>query len=391
MRKFAAAIFHTGMAALLAAGVLLSAGSPAQAASALCRQLEAELASLGNGRKKVRQPAGNQRAIRQQKQQLAIVQRQMSRRGCSASFSIFGDGGNGCGQLREAAQAMRANLARLQGSSFQEPAFQDNSRLRARLMANIEANRCRERQAKAEEFNHLKRIAPPIEKIARRDEDLLNRLFKGKVTHRQPADSNSIIIPDSVSAGSGTYRTLCVRTCDGYFFPVSFSTTRDFFARDEEACQALCPGVETRLFTHAASGEESEDMVSLMGEPYSALTTAYQYKDPSISKPAGCACNAAKDFSILAGAEKEEAKPAGPLDLAPAPRARPDPALDPETAANLEGGLTMEAVQNLLASRPPVNATPAADAPKIRVVGPAFLPDPSGAINLKAPAPTTVQ
>ena len=37
-----------------------------------------------------------------------------------------------------------------------------------------------------------------------------------------------------------TYRTLCVRLCDGYYFPVSFSTLPNHFQRDSELCQSQC-------------------------------------------------------------------------------------------------------------------------------------------------------
>ena len=37
-------------------------------------------------------------------------------------------------------------------------------------------------------------------------------------------------------AGGGTYRTLCVRTCDGYYFPISFKVTRAKFNTDSIAC-----------------------------------------------------------------------------------------------------------------------------------------------------------
>ena len=38
----------------------------------------------------------------------------------------------------------------------------------------------------------------------------------------------------------GTYRTVCVRLCDGSFYPISFSTTPDNFARDEAQCRSSC-------------------------------------------------------------------------------------------------------------------------------------------------------
>jgi hypothetical protein len=37
-----------------------------------------------------------------------------------------------------------------------------------------------------------------------------------------------------------TYRTVCVRLCDGFFWPVSFATTKLGLKRDDETCQAAC-------------------------------------------------------------------------------------------------------------------------------------------------------
>ena len=37
-----------------------------------------------------------------------------------------------------------------------------------------------------------------------------------------------------------TYRTVCVRMCDGYYFPVSFSVTPDRFERDRQSCENSC-------------------------------------------------------------------------------------------------------------------------------------------------------
>lgn len=39
------------------------------------------------------------------------------------------------------------------------------------------------------------------------------------------------------TAPSGTYRTLCVRLCDGYYWPVSFSTTSDGLGEDKESSE----------------------------------------------------------------------------------------------------------------------------------------------------------
>ena len=39
-------------------------------------------------------------------------------------------------------------------------------------------------------------------------------------------------------SGVATYRTVCVRMCDGYYFPVSFSTLPSHFPQDADACSS---------------------------------------------------------------------------------------------------------------------------------------------------------
>src|SRR5262249_30316969 len=48
----------------------------------------------------------------------------------------------------------------------------------------------------------------------------------------------------------GTFRTVCVRTCDGFYFPISYSTSPDRFRDDEQACQRMCPATEVALYTY---------------------------------------------------------------------------------------------------------------------------------------------
>ena len=42
----------------------------------------------------------------------------------------------------------------------------------------------------------------------------------------------------------GTFRTICVRTCDGFYFPISYATSPDRFRDDEQTCQRMCPAAE---------------------------------------------------------------------------------------------------------------------------------------------------
>ncbi len=81
----------------------------------------------------------------------------------------------------------------------------------------------------------------------------------------------------------GTYRTVCVRLCDGYYWPVSFATVKDHFARDAQTCAKSC-NTAVALYHYPNPGGEPEEMVNLSGQPYKSLGTAFLYRaayDPS--------------------------------------------------------------------------------------------------------------
>lgn len=72
------------------------------------------------------------------------------------------------------------------------------------------------------------------------------------------------------------YRTMCVRTCDGYYFPISTSTTSSRFKKDVRTCASMCDA-PTRLFYYPINGHPSH-MKDLTGRPYTDLPTAFLYR-----------------------------------------------------------------------------------------------------------------
>ena len=84
----------------------------------------------------------------------------------------------------------------------------------------------------------------------------------------------------------GTYKTLCVRLCDGFYFPISYSTRRERFAGDAKQCEQRCPG-RSRLFVHRNPGEDVDKMVALDGRPYSSLPTAFLHRTQYVKD---CTC-----------------------------------------------------------------------------------------------------
>ncbi|MCB1472879.1 MAG: DUF2865 domain-containing protein [Rhodobiaceae bacterium] len=85
----------------------------------------------------------------------------------------------------------------------------------------------------------------------------------------------------------GGFRTLCVRTCDGYYFPISFSTFSNYFGQDEQLCRQACPGAEVQLYAYRNPGEQPEEARSPSGEPITSLANAFRYRNEVVE---GCTC-----------------------------------------------------------------------------------------------------
>lgn len=92
-------------------------------------------------------------------------------------------------------------------------------------------------------------------------------------------------------ARSDTYRTVCVRLCDGSYYPISFATTRDRFKADAAKCQAGC-GTPARLYYGKAGPGEIDDMIDVHGAAYSDLTNAFKFRT---SYDAACTCHGQPD------------------------------------------------------------------------------------------------
>ena len=86
-----------------------------------------------------------------------------------------------------------------------------------------------------------------------------------------------------------TYRTMCVRLCDGFYFPISYGVHRDSFYRDNRACKRRCDG-KARLFYYPSIGGSIGEMIDLFGRTYKSLPNAFRYRKSLIK---GCTCRAA--------------------------------------------------------------------------------------------------
>lgn len=103
-----------------------------------------------------------------------------------------------------------------------------------------------------------------------------------------------------------THRTLCVRLCDGYYFPLSFATTTNRFLQDASVCQSRC-AAPAELYTHPNPGGDAEQMISIQGEPYEKLKNAFRFRKEFVK---GCSCKAAEyDPALIAANEANKDEP----------------------------------------------------------------------------------
>lgn len=364
VNKFLQAI--AGKALILCAVICIAAIVPATHAHAntqQCKALNRQLVSLPRGNSANYRKYDN--AAKRQAAELAKTKRLQSSANCN-----FLSGGK-CSALRNSVRRMESNYRKL--ISTRNRFGNTGSSKRISIQRKIAALRC-----------------GTTSKIVKKN---------------TPKKRNTIIVRGGESLRPsfttvpqmGNFRTMCVRTCDGYYFPVSHASTNGQLSRDESICKALCPAAESRLYFHRNSDQETEDMVSLRGEPYTALPTAFKYRTQE--RDPYCTCGKANPQSV--GLALPEAKrlaeitPAKPkqddfLASLPAPALRPNLFADAETQADEASGLTRETIMRFVGQESGEMQV-SSSTRKVRVVGPEFLPDPSTAIDLQAPAPTLVQ
>jgi Protein of unknown function (DUF2865) len=371
-------------AIVLVAAALTAMAGDAVAQSWECQAIRMQIdnAPAGGGGGNSAQAARYAKAIRAQEVQIGKAKSQLRALGCSGSIILRGasGGASSCKRVDAALRSMNANMSKLRAQHARLSGGGGGGSKRAALLARYKRFGC-----DGSDTVRVAREKPSDNGIAAILGDT-----KKKKNGKASGEARNIEKPriPGLDFVGDTYRTLCVRKCDGYYFPISFSTTRENLKRDTVACESMCPGTEVEVFMHKVPEEESEDMVSVKGEPYKGMTYAFAYRKDGLSRDPSCACKPISGLVAEGGtAPKAMSTPADaiaasvPGDSVPLPTARPDPLDDYETAADRAGRFTDADILALFASE---NVLASAE-DEIRVVGPVFLPDPSGAIELKAP------
>ena len=250
---------------------------PGGAANPMCPRLEAQLAMIDRGGgdpAKDEQIRRYQDSAAKQQAELDRVTSQARRMGCDSSgfFSLFSGQNAQCGPVNNQIQQMRANLdqittnlERLRSGGLGDS---DRENQRHSVLLALTQNNCGAQYA-----NALQQQQGPG--------NFLTNLFGN--------NNNNPGTPVDAGPQSGTYRTVCVRTCDGGYFPISFATVPGRFPDDEKACKALCPATEANLYAYRNPGEDMNQAVSISGQPYASSPNAFRFRqefNPS------CSCKA---------------------------------------------------------------------------------------------------
>ena len=333
---------------------------PAAQAQDRCARIQNELASLVNGGGG---PGGQLRdAINQQNRELARARGAYDRLGCGSFAS------GQCASVISAINQMQANIATMQRQL--QRAGGGGSSQRIRELERVFATQCGPGQRQVQAASQPEP----------RPRSLLAAIFGTRATP-QPQDPSAVVLPPQpaqrgfdrpgreqtrepvIRTRGGTYRTMCVRTTDGFYWPISFSTTRDRFDEDQGLCAAMCPGTSVELFAYRNPGETVDAMISTMsGESYATQQYAFAYRtdfDPdNRCTPSAMVLD---DLRRSTGLMDAEQRP-----RVPQPAVRPALEADPETRALDAAGIDFPTLAAIAASGR------GSSRELVRVVGPAY-------------------
>ncbi|SIQ09731.1 Protein of unknown function [Rhizobium sp. RU20A] len=345
---------------------LLSTAAAANATSAVCDRLQAKLAGLpqvvsneilGNqGGSALSETAGGLSRVNLDLRNARI---ELRRLGCSSGSIIVVGGPNeaACTALEGRIADLENDLGALRERRRASTGMNVET-TRSLILAALSTNGCTRETETVIEASSTASTEPRniLKDLPEIDENLP---FIGG------SQSSVLTLPGQ---SNGPYRTMCVRTCDGAFFPITSNATPADFGRDAAACAARCPGAQTELYYHNLTTEESDQMVSAAtGRPYLDLPSAFAYRTRDRAGAAQCGCRLPEAATLDTGARTSGD---GATNASTPAQSTPLPGL----------------------SETPLRATTQYERPyrpndkRVRHVGPTFLPPEESRIDLRHPA-----
>lgn len=317
------------MVAVTTAGTALAqAGSPA------CQQLEGSLMALDRSAGGAANQQAQAARLRGDLDRLTAQARGM---GCDAprGFLIFQGPPRPpqCDQIDDQVSRLRSQIAGLERGGA------DTGGQRRALIIALAQNNCGPQYTAA--VQAARRANEPA-----RPKNFFEAIFGTQQTQPEESSPDLDLMPLETPK---TYysRTVCVRTCDGYFFPMANSTNASRYAQDDQLCKRLCPGSDAQLFTFSG---DIKSAVSISGQSYMSLPNALRYRKELVPS---CTCKPAGQSwaQALAGLEDETTLRKGDI-LVTEEQAREMSA--PRPADPTKGGKA--------GAKPPAGSTAAAEA-----------------------------
>lgn len=344
-----------------------------------CLQLQQDLAAAQGG-------GGNREDLGRIEQQIAQADRvfqgtraAMDDAGCFESFFIFGRGlvrSPKCLKMNDRVEDARRQLTQLQQQRQALTGGGGNKRRQAELNDALARSGCGGQRAQP----------------ARRGGGLFDFFGGG----REEEEVEQTPIYRSIDP-NGRYRSVCVRLCDGFFYPISYVTYGARLAQDATQCQSNC-AAPAELYVYRNPGQEIEQAVSLNGSAYMDLPVALRFRKEFVN---GCSCKQAEynPTEIEAANKRAEADAAAqpakgkgkgkPTAKAPPPPQTPSPqaaAPAPQAAAPAATGDQPQLDMDVTGSNEPA-ASPAPEAAPAAVPAAQQPPAPPPAVEAAAPPP----
>ena len=344
-----------------------------------CLQLQQDLAAAQGG-------GGNREDLGRIEQQIAQADRvfqgtraAMDDAGCFESFFIFGRGlvrSPKCLKMNDRVEDARRQLTQLQQQRQALTGGGGNKRRQAELNDALARSGCGGQRAQP----------------ARRGGGLFDFFGGG----REEEEVEQTPIYRSIDP-NGRYRSVCVRLCDGFFYPISYVTYGARLAQDATQCQSNC-AAPAELYVYRNPGQEIEQAVSLNGSAYMDLPVALRFRKEFVN---GCSCKQAEynPTEIEAANKRAEADAAAqpakgkgkgkPTAKAPPPPQTPSPqaaAPAPQAAAPAATGDQPQLDMDVTGSNEPA-APPAPEAAPAAVPAAQQPPAPPPAVEAAAPPP----
>lgn len=298
------------------------------------------------------------RAINDQNALVRQIRIDMRRNGCSiGSVIVYGNqNAEFCGELGDHLVEARAELDYLTSQ---------RSKLQLSRQSSLPDD---ERRALEDDWDYYGcsranavQLPPPdlsIPQVVGRDPSPLDPSVTIIAPTKRPANPQT--------STQGSLRTVCVRLCDGKFFPISNNATPLDFSSQSQQCNTACPGSQTELYYHSLIGQETRDMISTVtGKRYAELPTAFRFQSMGKTRDSTCGCGPV-------GSVEFEEKPEEAAKLQP-PIQKIEPNSAPQTQSKQSSTEPNEGRPYVPGER------------KVRSVGPQFFPQ-DNAMDLTNPA-----